>query len=110
LEPGMQEYEICLLNHPIGTIQVRYLDNLTGGYTTDIAYLMWIEIVRDSQKQGWGTKSMQLLISYLRSQNYHHLHLDTASTNQAAQRFYERLGFQNRGKTRGYLKTTKVQG
>jgi ribosomal protein S18 acetylase RimI-like enzyme len=110
LEPGIQEYEIFLLNHPIGTIQVRYLDRLTGGYTTDIAYLVWIEVTSTLRLQGRGTKSMQLLISYLRSQNYHYLHLDTAGTNQAAQRFYERLGFQNRGKTRSYLKTTKVQG
>lgn len=106
LEPDMQDYEICLLNHPIGTIQVRYLDRLTGGFTTDIAYLTWMEIISAFRGQGWGTRSMQLLISQLRSQKYHQLHLDTASTNQVAQGFYERFGFQNRGKTKSYLKTT----
>jgi RimJ/RimL family protein N-acetyltransferase len=104
-EPDTQEYEINLLNHPIGTIQVRFLNTLTYGATIDIAYLMWIEIASDFHGQGWGTKSMQLLTSYLRSQNYHQLHLDTASTNQAAQQFYEHFGFQNSGKTRCYLKT-----
>jgi ribosomal protein S18 acetylase RimI-like enzyme len=107
LEPGIQEYEICLLNHPIGTIQVRYLDRLTGGYTTDIAYLVWIEITSTLRRRGWGTKSMQLLISHLRSQKYRQLHLDTARANQAAQRFYERFGFRNRGITKSYLKTTR---
>lgn len=106
LESDIQNYEICLSNHPIGIIQVRYLDRLTGGSTKDIAYLMWIEITSASHRQGWGTKSMQLLISELRSKNYEQLHLDTASTNQNAQQFYERFGFQNRGKTKCYLKTT----
>lgn len=105
-EPEAQEYEIVLSDHRIGTIQVRFLGRLTGGLTTDIAYLLWIEIRRDLQRQGWGAKSMQLLSSSLRSQNYRQLHLDTASTNQAAQRFYERFGFQNRGKTRSYVRTT----
>jgi ribosomal protein S18 acetylase RimI-like enzyme len=105
-EPDTQDYEIVLSDKPIGTIQIRFLDRRTGGFTTDIAYLMWIEIHRDFQRQGWGIKSMQLLISALRSQNYQQLHLDTASTNQIAQRFYEHLGFQDRGRTRCYLKTT----
>jgi RimJ/RimL family protein N-acetyltransferase len=107
LESDVQNYEICLSNHPIGTIQVRYLDSCTGESTTDIAYLMWIEIASAFHEQGWGTKSMELLISHLQSKKYQQLHLDTASTNHTAQRFYERFGFQNRGKTKCYLKTTR---
>jgi ribosomal protein S18 acetylase RimI-like enzyme len=106
LKPDIQDYDIFLLNNPIGTIQVRFLEKLTGGFTADIAYLMWIEINREFHGQGWGTKSMQLLIDDLQSKKYHQLHLDTASTNLVAQQFYERFGFQNRGKTRCYLKTT----
>lgn len=105
LEPSIQDYEICLLNRTIGRIQVRYLDRLTGGFTTDIAYLMWIEMNSPFRRQGWGTKSVQLLVSRLQAQNYLHLHLDTARANQAAGRFYERLGFRNRGITKSYLKT-----
>ena len=106
LESDIQNYEICLSNHAIGTIQVRYLDSLTGGSTTDIAYLMWIEIASAFHGQGWGTKSMELLILHLQAKKYQQLHLDTASTNHPAQRFYERFGFQNRGRTRCYLRTT----
>ena len=106
LDPDIQNYAICMSNHPIGTIQVRSLDRLTGGSTTDIAYLTWIDITGASHRQGWGTRAMQLLITDLQAKNYQQLHLDTAGTNRNAQRFYERFGFQNRGKTKCYLKTT----
>lgn len=106
-ESSIQDYEICLQNNPIGTIRIRFLDKLTGGATTDIAYLTWVEIDRHFHGQGWGTKAMQLLVANLQGKKYQQLHLDTAGTNKVAQQFYERLGFQNRGRTRCYLKTTR---
>ena len=107
-ESDTQDYEICLSNHWIGTIQLRSLDGVTGGRTTDIAYMTWIEITSALRRQGWGTRSMQTLIAQLCSQNYRQLHLDTASTNLAAQQFYEHFGFENRGRTRCYVKTTRL--
>jgi ribosomal protein S18 acetylase RimI-like enzyme len=105
MEPGVQNYEICLQNQIIGTIQIRFLDQLTGGATTDIACLTWFGLKKEFQGQGWGTQAMQLLVQDL-SKNYRQLHLDTASTNRSAQQFYERFGFQNQGRTRCYLRSS----
>ena len=105
-EEDTQEYQICLAGHPIGIIQLRTLERLTGGITADIAYLTWIEIDGALRHQGWGTRSMKLLIAHLGSRSYGQLHLDTASANHIAQRFYEHLGFENRGKTTSHFKTT----
>jgi RimJ/RimL family protein N-acetyltransferase len=104
IKPNRHKYEICLLENPIGTIQIRFLEELTGGYTTDTVYLAWIEINRPFRGQGLGTRAMQLLVANLKSGKFHQIHLDTAGTNKIAQQFYERLGFQNRGRTRSYLK------
>jgi ribosomal protein S18 acetylase RimI-like enzyme len=104
-QPNLGEYEICLQERPIGMMQIRYLDKLTGGDTADIVYLTWIGINEAFRRQGWGSKAMKLLIATLYSEGYKKLHLDTASTNEAAQQFYEHYGFEKRGRTRSFIKT-----
>ena len=47
---------------------------------------------------------MKLLIADLQSEGCHQLHLDTASINEGAQQFYEHYGFENRGRTRSFVK------
>lgn len=106
LKAGAQNYAICLQGQPIGTIQIGSLRELTGSCTRDVVYLTWIGINREFRRQGWGTRALQLLAAELRGKQYRQLHLDTASTNEGAQRFYELFGFQNRGRTRSYRKTT----
>jgi ribosomal protein S18 acetylase RimI-like enzyme len=104
IDSGNQLIEICLQKDPIGTIKIDSLEEVTGGSTKDIVYMSLIEINKPFRRQGWGTRAMQLLTANLRDKNYHQIHLDTASTNYAAQQFYERFGFQNRGITRSYIK------
>jgi ribosomal protein S18 acetylase RimI-like enzyme len=100
-----QEYDIDLEEIHIGSVQVRFLQNLTGEKTSDKAYLIWIGIKEPFQRKGWGTKVMHLLISELRRKGVRYIHLDTAITNVSAQCFYEHLGFQNGGRTRSYYKS-----
>jgi len=100
---SMQGYEIYLREKPIGSLTVRFLEELTGGYTSHTAYLTWIELEESYRGQGWGTRTLQLLIGELRDRGYRYLHTDTASTNRIARRLYGRCGFQDRGRTRSYL-------
>jgi ribosomal protein S18 acetylase RimI-like enzyme len=104
-QPSLGEYEICLHESPIGMIQIRYLEMLTGGATANIVYMTWIGINEAFRRQGWGSKAMELLIATLHSKGYKQLHLDTASTNETAQQFYEHYGFESRGRTRSFIKT-----
>jgi len=100
---GIRDYETHLRGESIGRLQVRFLEELSGGYTSDTVYLTWIGIEESCRGLGWGTRTLQLLVAELRGKGYRYLHTDTASTNHIAQRFYERFGFQDRGRTRSYL-------
>jgi ribosomal protein S18 acetylase RimI-like enzyme len=100
---GIQDYEIHLLGKPIGSLTVRFLEQLTGGCTSDTAYLTWLGIEESCRGLGWGTRTLQLLVAELRDKGYRYLHTDTASTNHIARHLYERCGFQDRGGTRSYL-------
>jgi len=98
-----QEYKIWLHNTPIGTLKVRFLDHLNGEAAKDTVYLPLITIDQTYRGCGWGTLAIQQLCWMLRDKGYAHLHLDTASSNEGAQRFYERFGFNNRGRSRSYI-------
>jgi ribosomal protein S18 acetylase RimI-like enzyme len=103
-QPDLGEYKIYLCDSPIGIIQIRFMEWLTGGATEDIVYMTWIEINEGDRRQGWGSKALGLLIAALYRKGYLQLHVDTASTNEIAQRFYERCGFKNLGRTRSFIK------
>ena len=97
-------FEARLHGDIIGTAQVRLLERLTGGLTRDTVYLTWIGMHRHCRGMGLGTQFIQLLLEHLQREGYQHIHTDTASDNAIAQRFYKKLGFQNRGFTRSYLR------
>ncbi|MDF1513240.1 MAG: GNAT family N-acetyltransferase [Anaerolineae bacterium] len=102
-EPYM--YKIWLRDTWVGTLQVRYMDLLNGEAEKDEVYLTLMAINRDFRGQGWGTQALLLLCRMLQEKGYQHLYLDTAHTNVGAQRFYERFGFKNRGRSRSYQNT-----
>lgn len=95
-------FEARLHGETTGTAQIRLLERLTGGLTRDTAYLTWIGMHKHYRGMGLGTRSTQLLVEHPHREGYQHIHADTASDNAIAQRFYEKLGFQNRGFTRSY--------
>jgi GNAT superfamily N-acetyltransferase len=100
---GPQGYTIFLYDTAIGTVKVQFMDLLNGEAAKDAVYLSLMTIIPAYRGQGWGTLALKLLCWTLREKGYLRLHLDTASTNTGAQRFYERFGFQNRGRSRSYV-------
>ena len=102
---NVQDFGVQLEDRTVCTAQVRFLEELTGGCTDDTVYLTWIGVNKPYRGLGLGTKSLQLLARYLQCKGYRYLHTDTANSNNTAQRFYERFGFQNQGITRSYLRT-----
>jgi GNAT superfamily N-acetyltransferase len=53
-----------------------------------------IDILPEYQRQGWGKKLMEELVSRLREQGVRGVHLVMAGDNVAAGRFYEAVGFE----------------
>lgn len=68
-----------------------------------LAYLRWIFIEDSLCGKGLGTRCMAALKADLYRQGAVRLDTDTASTNTAAQRFYEKTGFVRMGVTRSYV-------
>ncbi len=69
-----------------------------------IAYLRWIYIDEKRQHQGLGTATMKTLCAELYRMGITRFDTDTARNNTAAQGYYEKTGFTNKGITRSYYK------
>lgn len=70
----------------------------------ELVYLRWIYVEGSKLHKGYGTKCMVKLNNYLYDLGIKKLDTDTALNNENAQRYYERNGFSNLGKTKSYLK------
>ena len=70
----------------------------------NIAYLRWIYVDDKVQHQGIGSKVMNSLFDHLYQCGIRRFDTDTALNNTAAQHYYEKMGFINKGITRSYLK------
>jgi ribosomal protein S18 acetylase RimI-like enzyme len=90
-----------------GTARIRWMESLCGEQARQQAYLTWIGIAAPFRSRGTGTIFMELLLQHLHQHGIRRLHTDTASTNQKAQRYYERLGFINKGRTRSYFRSRR---
>lgn len=91
-----REFAAALAGQEICWGQVHFLPQ------GDIAYLRWIYTDGARQCQGIGTKVMQVLFASLYEMGIRRFDADTALDNGAAQRYYEKCGFENRGITRSY--------
>jgi ribosomal protein S18 acetylase RimI-like enzyme len=100
---SIHDYKIFDGDKNIGGLQIRYIDELSGGETTDVVYLTWIWIGKESRRQGWARKSIMELSTELQTRGYRYFHTDTAHDNLAAQQMYESLGFVCMGKTRSFV-------
>lgn len=99
-----QHFAAWMNGTQVGTAILHPMGRLTGGYERDVVYMRWIGIDREIRGQGLGSRFLAQLNRYYREQGYRYLHLDTASTNLGAQRFYEKHGFTYRGSTRSYVR------
>jgi len=74
---------------------------LTFGYSLELlgrdAFIDEFFLLEGHRGQGWGRKTMEFVEHAARAQGVHAIHLEVTRHNLAAQQFYPRLGFQNRG-------------
>jgi ribosomal protein S18 acetylase RimI-like enzyme len=103
-DAGKEAFTARLDGREIGRATVRFLDMLTDGHTSDVVYLSRIGLVERYRGQGLGSTFLRLVADHLWGQGLARLHTDTTGDNVIAQRFYERLGFEDRGFTRSYIK------
>ena len=98
MSAGRQRYcDLLPDGETVGGCQVHFLED---GRT---AYLRWIFIEDRLCGQGLGTRCMAALRADLYGRGVRRFDTDTAVTNAAARRFYERTGFIRRGVTRSYI-------
>lgn len=81
----------------VGQCEIHYVSE-------KLAYLRWIYIEANKLHKGYGTKCMNKLTNHLLALGISKFDTDTALNNEKAQKYYERNGFINLGKTRSYLK------
>ncbi len=99
-----ERFDIWLGREPVGGARVRHVDELTDGFTPDTAYLSWIGVDEPFRGRGIGAEFLRLLVKFLLGKGYRTLHTDTATENWIARRFYKKLGFQEVGETRSYVR------
>lgn len=75
---------------------------LTFGYSLELAgrdaFIDELYVRKNYQGQGIGTKTIEFVEEICRSRGVHALHLEVDRKNTKAQRFYDRVGFKNKGR------------
>lgn len=88
----------------IGSSQVKFIDQLTEIKEEKVLFLVWIGLEKDMIGTGAGTAFLNEIINHYQAEGYKHIHTDTSIENTVAQKYYERNGFKNKGKTRSYIR------
>lgn len=91
-----REFAAALQDEEVCWGQVHFLPQ------GDIAYLRWIYVDEQRQHTGLGTRVMEALFASLSGVGIRRFDTDTALSNEAAQHYYEKTGFENKGITRSY--------
>lgn len=108
-ESGEPAFEIRWEGKLVGGAKLCYLDTPTGGHTRDVAYLTRLWVDEQHRGRGIGTELLKQLVQFLSSRRYRYLHTDTPDGNLRAQRLYEKLGFQQEGYTRSYIRGSRTR-
>ncbi len=69
---------------------------------TGEAEILAVGIAKPHQRNGLGAKLMQAMIDQLRAANVGKVFLEVSVANTAARRLYEKLGFKEAGRRKGY--------
>ena len=74
---------------------------LAFGYSLELlgrdAFIDEFFLLESHRGQGWGRKTMEFVEQAARAQGVHAIHLEVTRHNLAAQQFYPKLGFEDRG-------------
>lgn len=89
-------------------IDFYFMDNQVGGCeihfpSDEAAYLRWIYINENITGKGIGSMCMNGLKQWLYEKGIRRFDTDTAISNNVAQHFYEKNGFERKGITRSYF-------
>jgi ribosomal-protein-alanine N-acetyltransferase len=108
--------------YPFPWTRVNFADSLHAGYSCwvlrdaggqllayaivmlalDEAHLLNLSVARDAQRAGLGWRTLQWMAEVSRDHGARTMLLEVRPSNPAAQRLYERYGFQHIGVRRGY--------
>lgn len=95
---GLCEFTVFADDKSVGAGALVYLPQ--GG----ICYLKWIYIYETEQGKGYASAALKTIFSDLYNNGIRRFDTDTADSNIAAQKLYEKVGFTDMGRTRSYLK------
>lgn len=95
---GLQEFTITADGKTVGAGALVYLPQ------GEICYLKWIYIYDTEQGKGYASAALRTIFAELYKKGIRRLDTDTADGNLIAQGLYEKVGFENMGRTRSYLK------
>jgi len=93
----LQNFEIIAGGEHVGGGELTYLPQ------GEMCYLTWIYIAPDYQKKGYAVAALHRLFCDLSANGVTRIDTDTADGNEAAQKLYEKVGFENMGRTRSYI-------
>lgn len=103
-ENNSQGISLHYEDRKIGSSQVKFIDQLTGTKKEKVLFLVWIGLEKDMIGTGAGTAFLSEITNRYQAEGYKHIHTDTSIDNTVAQKYYERNGFKNTGKSRSYIR------
>lgn len=77
---------------------------IVGRVAADEVEILTVGVARDRQRLGIGRGLVEALALAAGERGARHLHLEVAAGNAAARALYDRLGFAEKGRRRGYYK------
>ena len=78
----------------IGLVEVSARNIVDACLTSPVAYLEGLYLVPEYRNQGIGKQVVNMIIKWCSENGFSELATDTELTNEAAQRFYKSLGFE----------------
>lgn len=98
------------LKHPLSIVKVAELAGVVVGFAVgrseagEYAHVITVDVIPDAQRQKVGTALMHALHEEFRLRNNTWVVLEVDAGNEAAQRFYQELGYQRKELLLGYYK------
>lgn len=80
--------------YPIGLVELSLRNIVDGCLGSPVPYLEGLYITEAERSKGMGTEVIELIKQWCRDQGYSELATDAELSNTQAQRFYEKLGFE----------------
>ncbi len=96
------------LGHPASICRIADCGGTVLGFvvgrleSTSLAHVITLDVIAGARRQGVGTSLMAVLHGEFRARGVTQVGLEVAVSNEGAQRFYKRLGYERVGLLRNY--------